>query len=113
MLRTISARAAPLLGSRGCSSVRFASRVPIVGANWKCNPDPPDKLPELIANINACDTAGCDVYVCPSPLHVALVQGKLTNGAVVAPQNCNFTGCGAYTGEMAVDQSILPHIRMP
>jgi len=44
------------------------------------------------------------VYVCPSPLHVALVQGKITNGAVVAPQNCNFTGCGAYTGEMAVEQ---------
>jgi triosephosphate isomerase len=42
--------------------------------------------------------------VCPSPLHVGFVQGKFTNGAVVAPQNCNFTGCGAYTGEMAVDQ---------
>jgi len=82
----------------------LASRVPIVGGNWKCNPESPDKLAELIANINACDTSGCEVYVCPSPLHVALVQGKLTNGAVVAPQNCNFTGCGAYTGEMAVEQ---------
>jgi len=67
-------------------------------------PDSPDKLEGLIANINACDTAKCDMYVCPSPLHVALVQGKLTNGAEVAPQNCNFKGCGAFTGEMAVDQ---------
>ena len=25
-------------------------------------------------------------------------------GIKVAPQNCNFGGCGAYTGEMAVDQ---------
>ena len=44
--------------------------------------------------------------MCPSPLHVALVQGKFTNEAVVAPQNMNFTGCGAYTGEMAADQMV-------
>jgi len=82
----------------------MASRVPIVGGNWKCNPKTPEEIPDLIANINACDTSGCEVYVCPSPLHVGLVQGKFTNKAVVAPQNCNFAGCGAYTGEMAVDQ---------
>lgn len=82
----------------------LASRTPIVGGNWKCNPKSPDELDALIANINACDTSKCEVYVCPSPLHVGFVQGKFTNGAVVAPQNCNFTGCGAYTGEMAVDQ---------
>jgi triosephosphate isomerase len=29
---------------------------------------------------------------------------KFTNGALVTPQNCNFTGCGAYTGEMSVEQ---------
>ena len=33
--------------------------------------------------------------MCPSPLHVALCTGKFTNGAEVAPQNCNFTGTGA------------------
>lgn len=82
----------------------MASRVPIVGGNWKCNPKTPEEIPDLIANINACDTSNCEVYVCPSPLHVGLVQGKFTNKAVVAPQNCNFAGCGAYTGEMAVDQ---------
>ena len=86
------------------STIRHMSRRPIVGGNWKCNPASASKLPELIANINACDTSGCDVYVCPSPIHVALCAGKFTNGAHVAPQNCNFTGCGAYTGEMAVDQ---------
>merc|ERR1711972_437351 len=26
------------------------------------------------------------------------------NGASVTPQNCNFKGCGAFTGEMAVEQ---------
>jgi triosephosphate isomerase len=79
-------------------------RRPIVGGNWKCNPDDPSKLAELVANINACDTSKCDVYVCPSPLHVGIVYKSFTNGAKVAPQNCNFKGCGAYTGEMAVDQ---------
>jgi triosephosphate isomerase len=63
-------------------------------------------LPELIANINACDTSACEVYVCPSNLHVGLVYKSFTNGAQVAPQNCNFSGCGAYTGEMAADQMI-------
>ena len=45
--------------------------------------------------------------MCPSPLHVALCTGKFTNAAEVAPQNCNFAGCGAYTGEAAVDQMAL------
>jgi len=79
-------------------------RRPIVGGNWKCNPAKMADLDGLIANINACDTSGCDVYVCPSPLHVAYCQGKMTNAAMVTPQNCNFKGCGAFTGEMAVEQ---------
>jgi len=83
---------------------RFMSRRPIVGGNWKCNPASAAKLPELAANIEACDTSGCDVYVCPSPLHVSMVN--FTNGAKIAPQNMNFTGCGAYTGEMAADQMV-------
>jgi len=79
-------------------------RIPIVGGNWKCNPAETAKLPELIANINACDTAKCEVYVCPSPLHIGMVYDKFTNGAKCCPQNCGYKGCGAYTGEMAVDQ---------
>merc|ERR1712125_79874 len=54
--------------------------------------------------IQACDTSKCDVYVCPSVLHTAYCVGKFTNGAEVTPQNCNFKGCGAFTGEMAVEQ---------
>jgi len=79
-------------------------RKPVVGGNWKCNPDSMSKLDGLIANINACDTKACDVYVCPSPLHVPYCCGKFTNGASLTPQNCNFKGCGAFTGEMAVEQ---------
>lgn len=79
-------------------------RKPVVGGNWKCNPDSISKLDDLIKNIESCDTSACDVYVCPSPLHVAYCNGKFTNGAMVTPQNCNFKGCGAFTGEMAVEQ---------
>ncbi|CAK0857931.1 unnamed protein product [Prorocentrum cordatum] len=77
---------------------------PVVGGNWKCNPEKAADLDGLIANIQACDTSKCDVYVCPSPLHVSYCVGKFTNGAEVTPQNCNFKGCGAFTGEMAVEQ---------
>jgi len=84
--------------------VMAAARRPVVGGNWKCNPDSMSKLDGLIANINACDTSKCDVYVCPSPLHVAYCSDQFSNGALVTPQNCNFTGCGAFTGEMAVEQ---------
>ena len=65
-------------------------RKPIVGGNWKCNPDDPKKLEELVKNINDCDTSNCDVYVCPSPLHVGMVYDKFEEGVMVAPQNCNF-----------------------
>jgi len=79
-------------------------RKPIVGGNWKCNPAKKSDLDALIANIEACDTSACDVYVCPSPLHVDYCCGKFTNGTMVTPQNCNFKGCGAFTGEVAVEQ---------
>lgn len=80
------------------------SRRPIVGGNWKCNPASMSGLDALIANINACDTSKCDVYVCPSVLHTAYCCGKMTSGALVTPQNMNFKGCGAFTGEMSVEQ---------
>jgi len=82
----------------------MAARKPIVGGNWKCNPDSMAKLDDLIKNINECDLSKCEVYVCPSPLHVTYVKSKANDGVLVCPQNCNFKGCGAFTGEMAVEQ---------
>jgi triosephosphate isomerase len=79
-------------------------RKPIVGGNWKCNPAKKSDLDALIANIEACDTSACEVYVCPAVLHTDYCCGKFTNGTMVTPQNCNFKGCGAFTGEMAVEQ---------
>jgi len=82
------------------------ARKPIVGGNWKCNPATSASLPELVSNFDKCADYldKCDVYVCPSNLHVGIVKDMFKAGISVAPQNCNFGGCGAYTGEMAVDQ---------
>ena len=79
-------------------------RKPVVGGNWKCNPTEMAKLDGLIANYASVDTSKCDVYVCPSPLHVSYCMGKFAEGIMVTPQNCNFKGPGAFTGEMAVEQ---------
>ena len=46
------------------------------------------------------------MYVCPSPLHCGLVYDKFNEGICVAPQNCNFKGPGAFTGEMCADQMV-------
>ena len=44
-------------------------------------------------NFSGCDEAilaKCDVYVCPSNLHLAMVHDKFNAGIMVTPQNCNF-----------------------
>lgn len=97
-------RIAGAIAAASAAIAMAAARRPVVGGNWKCNPDAVSKLDGLVANINACDTSKCDVYVCPSPLHTHYCSDKFTNGAKVTPQNCNFTGCGAFTGEMSVEQ---------
>ena len=109
LLSTLTAAAAfqPLEHSvRLHSTSLSSSRRPIIGGNWKCNPVSAATLPELVSNFDgvAPFLDSCDVYVCPSNLHVALVKDSFVNGVSVTPQNCNFGGCGAYTGEMAVDQ---------
>lgn len=83
-----------------------SARKPIVGGNWKCNPTSAADLSTLVQNFAGCAPYldHCDVYVCPSNLHVSIVKDAFIDGIAVAPQNCNFGGCGAYTGEMAVDQ---------
>jgi len=102
----MTAKAFSRVAASRMGSVRGMARKPIVGGNWKCNPASASALSGLVANFDACAPylEKCDVYVCPSNLHVGLVMDKFKPGIMVAPQNCNFKGCGAFTGEMAVDQ---------
>lgn len=81
-------------------------RKPWVGGNWKCNGSV-DSLEALCSALN--DKAEftenqCDVVICPSPIHIALVKSRLNKEFRVASQNCSKTGNGAYTGEVSVEQ---------
>jgi len=87
------------------ADIVMAQRKPVVGGNWKCNPGALEKLDGLIGFYDKVDTSKCDVYVCPSTLHIQYCSDKFkAPGLMVTPQNCNIKGCGAFTGEMAVEQ---------
>ena len=89
--------------------VRMA-RKPIVGGNWKCNPATASSLPELVSNFDGCaeHLDKCDVYVCPSNLHVALVKDNFKPGIMVAPQNCNFKVSGSDLGLPGSERWVPP-----
>ena len=84
-------------------------RKPIVGGNWKCNPAETAKLAELVKNYDGASEvlADCDVYVCPSNLHVGMVYDKFKAGVMVAPQNCNFKVQRAPEPQLATCLAVL------
>ena len=43
-----------------------------------------------MANYTGCKDVACDVYVCPSNLHVGMIYDKFESSVMVTPQNCNF-----------------------
>ena len=45
----------------------------------KCS-QPSNPIPHSVNYRNACDASKCDIYVCPSPLHVAYVCSKVKAG---------------------------------
>ena len=77
------------VASARLGAVRGMARKPIVGGNWKCNPATASSLPELVSNFDGCAAYldKCDVYVCPSNLHVALVKDSFKPGAAAASKN--------------------------
>lgn len=88
-------------------ATRIMPRTPIVGGNWKCNPDSKSKLDALIENINKCDTAACEVYVCPSPLHVDCEPRRLGGNPCPSPADALLAVRG---GE---GLKLLPHFCRP
>ena len=75
---------------------------PLFAANWKSNGTVP-VVEELCALFNAAKGYGQEVVVCPSFLHIPLVQQKLTNALFqVGAQNCSVKP-GAFTGEVNAD----------
>mmetsp|Transcript_18680 Transcript_18680/g.54741 ORF Transcript_18680/g.54741 Transcript_18680/m.54741 type:complete len:249 (+) Transcript_18680:117-863(+) len=77
----------------------------IVGGNWKCNLDKA-KAAALVEMLNAVDVGAAEVVVCPVAIHIPMVQSTLKKDISVACQNCNFTGMGAYTGDIAAEHLV-------
>eukprot|EP01065_Artemidia_motanka_P013441 TRINITY_DN1745_c0_g2_i1.p2 TRINITY_DN1745_c0_g2~~TRINITY_DN1745_c0_g2_i1.p2 ORF type:complete len:256 (+),score=92.94 TRINITY_DN1745_c0_g2_i1:84-851(+) len=81
-------------------------RAPIIGGNFKCN-GTTGSLQQLVSDFDADWRSGLDgveVVLCPSAVHLQLVQKLVTaRGASVAAQNCIVKG-GAFTGEISAAQ---------
>eukprot|EP01084_Bolivina_argentea_P110274 196945_1 len=75
-----------------------------IGGNWKCNGSV-KSVSELADGLSRIDTSGVDVLVAPLPIHLPLVQNKLSKSKIiVSSQNVSATKMGAYTGEIAAKQ---------
>jgi len=77
----------------------------IIGGNWKCNLDKA-KAAALVDALNAIEPGEAEVVVAPIAIHIPMVQNTLKKEIQVAAQNCNFTGMGAYTGELAPEHLV-------
>eukprot|EP01066_Platyproteum_vivax_P001135 Platyproteum_vivax@DN11312_c0_g1_i1.p1 len=77
-------------------------RKPWVGGNWKCN-GTKDSITTLCKEFEQAkfNPAMIDVVICPTFLHIPLVQNSLKRGFIVAAQNMSKTGNGAFTGEVS------------
>jgi triosephosphate isomerase (TIM) len=78
----------------------------LIGGNWKCN----GLLESNAERVKVFNDAGpipsnVDVVLCVPYLHLPLVLSTLRDDIEVGAQNCgNFTGDGAYTGEVGSHQ---------
>mmetsp|Transcript_73849 Transcript_73849/g.135176 ORF Transcript_73849/g.135176 Transcript_73849/m.135176 type:complete len:254 (-) Transcript_73849:79-840(-) len=81
------------------------ARRPIVGGNWKCNPVDISTVVSLADAFSEIDTPNIDVIIFPSAIHIAPARDKLKDTIAVGAQNIHVGGCGAFTGEMAVQMA--------
>lgn len=85
----------------------MTSRRVFVGGNWKCNPGTKAGAVSLCDSLNNGKDfpSNCQVVVCPTALHMGLVQDKLTRRDVeLGVQNIwKDAKAGAWTGELTID----------
>jgi len=80
----------------------MATRVPIVGGNWKLNAGngvTKASVKELVDGLNKINTGGCEVYCAPPTLYVDMVQSSIKKEFQVSAQNVYKEEKGAFTGE--------------
>jgi len=83
------------------------SRKAFVGGNWKCNGTLASTA-ALVTTLNGAPHTGqdIDVVVAPSALHLLGVKSQLEPKTLVAAQNINVQGVGAYTGETSAEMLV-------
>ena len=84
-----------------------AARRIFVGGNWKCNPSTKSAALSLCDALNGAKEfpGNCQVVVCPTSLHMGVVQDKLTRKDIeLGVQNIwKDAKAGAWTGELTID----------
>jgi len=88
------------------SSAAAARRI-FIGGNWKCNPATKAAVIALCDSLNAAPAApaNCQVVICPTALHLAVVQDRLKREDFeLGVQNVwKDSKAGAWTGELTCD----------
>jgi len=82
---------------------RAEARKFFVGGNWKCNGSVA-QAESLVSMLNQSNfDVDTEVVVCPSQVHLNLVQSSLRTDVKVGSQDCWVQGNGAFTGETSAD----------
>lgn len=84
------------------------SRRPIIGGNWKCNPEKLEVVHSLVSAFNEIDAENLgklDLVIFPSALHASTLKSSLKDGIAVGAQNAGTKGCGAFTGEWSAEMA--------
>lgn len=88
------------------SSAAVARRI-FVGGNWKCNPATKAAIAGLCETLNGAPSfpANCQVVVCPTALHLSMVQDRIKREDIeLGVQNVwKDAKAGAWTGELTCD----------
>ncbi|CAE8607475.1 unnamed protein product, partial [Polarella glacialis] len=83
-------------------------RRPIIGGNWKCNPEKLETVQSLVGAFNEIESAclgKLDLVIFPCALHITTLKSSLQDGIAVGAQNASKTQCGAFTGEWSASMA--------
>jgi len=87
----------------------MATRVPIVGGNWKCNAGKgltSADVDTLVTGLNSLPEPKCEVYVAPPAIYIDKVNSAVSSTFNVSAQNVWKEASGAYTGETSAEMLV-------
>lgn len=84
----------------------MATRVPIVGGNWKMNAGKGttgESVDTLVSGLNSLPQPKCEVYIAPPAIYLDKVNSAVSPTFMVSSQNIYKTTDGAFTGETSAE----------